>query len=55
MKIFIYSFFISLILIACGGGSGTVDWTETPGTGSPQSAAPTGNISGQVELVESTN
>ncbi len=55
MKIFIYSFFISLILIACGGGSGTVASTDETGNGGSQSAAPTGNISGQVELVESTN
>ena len=50
MKIFIHSFFICLVLISCGGSN-----TVPPIEGSPQSAAPTGNISGQVEIVESTN
>ena len=53
MKIFIYSFFICLVLISCGGSNNVAP--ESSNTGSSQSATPTGNISGQVEIVESTN
>ena len=54
MKRIIYAFIVSLILISCGGGNNTVA-SGSPNSGSSQSATPTGNISGQVEIVESTN
>ena len=64
MKNTIYAFIVSLILISCGG-SDTVASSGSSGSssgssgssdaGSSQSASPTGNISGQVEIVESTN
>ena len=50
MKNTIYAFIVSLILISCGGSD-----TVSSNAGSSQSASPTGNISGQVEIVESTN
>ena len=57
MKKIIYAFIVGLILISCGG-SDTVSSSGSSGSsdaGSSQSASPTGNISGQVEIVESTN
>ena len=54
MKNTIYAFIVSLILISCGG-SDTVASSGSSDAGSSQSASPTGNISGQVEIVESTN
>ena len=57
MKNTIYAFIVSLILISWGG-SDTVASSGSSGSsdaGSSQSASPTGNISGQVEIVESTN
>ena len=57
MKNTIYAVIVSLILISCGG-SDTVASSGSSGSsdaGSSQSASPTGNISGQVEIVESTN
>jgi len=46
---YIHIFIFSLILISCGGGSSTAE----SGPGSPGST-PTGNISGQVDPVQST-
>ena len=57
MKNTIYAFIVSLILISCGGGGGSASGSES-GEGSGQSgsggSAPTGNISGQVDPVQST-
>ena len=57
MRNTIYAFIVSLILISCGGGGGSVSGSGDSG-GSGQSgsggSAPTGNISGQVDPVQST-
>jgi len=57
MKNTIYAFIVSLILISCGGGGGSASGSGDSG-GSGQSgsggSAPTGNISGQVDPVQST-
>ena len=55
MKNTIYAFIVSLILISCGGGGST----SSPGPddidqGGSGGSAPTGNISGQVDPVQST-
>ena len=45
----------SLILISCGGGSGSAaSGSGSSGTGSSGGSTPTGNISGQVDPVQST-
>lgn len=42
-------FFLTLLIFsACGGGYGSSNYDQSPGN------APTGNVSGQVELVETT-
>ena len=59
MKNIIYAFIVSLILISCGGGGGSASGSGSDNSGgSGQSgsggSAPTGNISGQVDPVQST-
>ena len=57
MRNIIYAFIVSLILISCGGGGGSASGSGDSG-GSGQSgsggSAPTANISGQVDPVQST-
>lgn len=60
MRNIIYAFIVSLILISCGGGGESASGSgsgDSGGSGQSGSggSAPTGNISGQVEIVESTN
>jgi len=59
MRNTIYAFIVSLILISCGGGGGSAAGSgsgESGGSGQSGSggSAPTGNISGQVDPVQST-
>ena len=51
----LYIFIFSVILISCGGGSSSAaSGSGSSGTGSSGGSAPTGNISGQVDPVQST-
>tara|TARA_Y200000002_G_scaffold230278_1_gene190176 strand:+ start:183 stop:332 length:150 start_codon:yes stop_codon:yes gene_type:complete len=49
MKNIVLIVLISMFAFASCGGGGSTSTTSTPGN------TPTGNISGQVEIVESTN
>jgi len=49
---YLHIFIFSLILISCGGGSSAASGSG-PSSG-PSGSSPTGNISGQVDPVQST-
>ena len=51
---YLHIFLFSIILVSCGGGGSSVSsGSGSPGSGSSGSP-PTGNISGQVDPVQST-
>ncbi len=52
---YLHVFIFSIILVSCGGGSSSAaSGSGSSGTGSSGGSSPTGNISGQVDPVQST-